>query len=140
MELMTWLIIWLPFYKIVCTHENLITRALFDYYWRWIHFLFLFSKLFFVSQILYLFFLPNPFHVWYYFLVYFLLLLFSLYIFQLKIYHNLARVFFFFNFILLYFIIYIWDKSMLEGPTYLVFYENVTVFNFKKMKTSKSCI
>ena len=33
-----------------------------------------------------------------------------------------------------------WVKSVLVGPTYLVFYENVTIFIFKKIKISKSCI
>ena len=56
---------------------------------------------------------------------------FLIYIFQLKIQHNWECVFW-------------WGKLVLVEPIYLIFflifYENIIVFIFKKMKTSKSCI
>ena len=95
MELMTSLIIWLPFYKIVCTHQNSITRALFDYYWRWIHFLFLFSKLFiFCFSNLVFIFSTQPISC----LALFSSLVFAssfFFFFQLKIYHSWERECFF---------------------------------------------
>ena len=55
---------------------------------------------------------------------------FLIYIFQLKIQHNWESVFW-------------WGKLVLVKPTYLIFFffnENIIVFIFKKMKTSKSFI
>ena len=37
-------------------------------------------------------------------------------------------------------VLFLWNKSVLEEPTDLVFYENATVFIFKIMKIPKICI
>ena len=37
-------------------------------------------------------------------------------------------------------VLFLWNKSVLEEPTDLVFYKNATVFIFKIMKIPKICI